>query len=164
MDAATPVALREPAIPLCPRVITYWMVPAAASWSLALLGQLITLFFIVTPAQIAAIPITTAVAIGHVFLLPRNMYRRHRWELTPEALYSLNGWLTRHSYVIPITRIQTVESTRNPLQHHLGLATVVITTASAEGPVEISGLDTHDARQLVADLARITDTHPGDAT
>lgn len=92
------------------------------------------------------------------------MYRRHRWELTDEAVYSVGGWITRHWYIIPITRIQTVETTRTPLERRFGLATVTITTASAEGPVSLIGLDHEDARHLVADLARITDTHPGDAT
>ncbi|MCU1663196.1 MAG: rane-flanked domain, partial [Pseudonocardia sp.] len=44
------------------------------------------------------------------------------------------------------------------------LASVTVTTASARGPVKISGLDAQDAAELARTLTETTQATPGDAT
>jgi uncharacterized protein len=96
--------------------------------------------------------------------VPRLLYRIHRWEITDEAVYTLSGWLVREWRIAPISRVQTVDTEHGPLQQLLKLATVTVTTASARGPVKISGLAAEDAAEIARALTRSTQAVPGDAT
>ena len=107
-------------------------------------------------------PPSAARVVGGLYtlLVPPLLYRIHRWEITSEAVYTLSGWLVREWRIAPISRVQTVDTERGPLQQLLKLADLTVTTASARGPVKISGLD----EQTATELARTPDRdHPGHA-
>lgn len=74
------------------------------------------------------------------------------------------GVIVREWRIAPLSRVQTVDSERGPLQQWLKLATVTVTTASASGPVKIKGLGQDEAAELVDRLTAITEATPGDAT
>jgi membrane protein YdbS with pleckstrin-like domain len=95
---------------------------------------------------------------------PRASYRFQRWEVTGEAVYTSKGRLTRTWRVAPMSRIQTVDTVRGPVQRLFGLADVTVTTASAAGALRIEGLDAELATELAARLTAITQATPGDAT
>jgi len=63
-----------------------------------------------------------------------------------------------------MSRIQTVDTQRGPLQRALGISSVTITTASAAGALTIVGLDVAVADELVEQLTAVTQASPGDAT
>jgi membrane protein YdbS with pleckstrin-like domain len=63
-----------------------------------------------------------------------------------------------------MSRIQTVDTERGPLQQLFGLATVTVTTASAAGALRLAGLDHAVADDLVEQLTETTQATPGDAT
>ncbi|MFF9901510.1 PH domain-containing protein [Streptomyces longispororuber] len=88
--------------------------------------------------------------LGYTLLTPWYRYRVHRWEAGGEAVCSLSGWLVREWRVVPFTRIQTLDTRRGPLMQLFGLAALTVTTASAAGPVTISGLD----RDLAVETVR----------
>lgn len=128
---------------------------------LVLLGILIApaRFWLLLPAVVIAVPgLLTAV------FLPLWWYRVHRWEVTDTAVYVRTGFCWQEWRVAPMSRIQTVDTVRGPLQQLFGLATVVVTTASAKGAVKIDGLDHEVAAELAERLTRITGATPGDAT
>ena len=74
------------------------------------------------------------------------------------------GWFNRHAVIIPIARIQVVDTEAGPLEQLLKLATVTVTTASSAGTIRIAGLDAAAAAQVAADLTIATARHTGDAT
>ena len=88
----------------------------------------------------------------------------HRWEVTEEAVYSRTGWWVREWRAAPISRIQTVDAVRGPLEQMMGLATLRITTASSRGAINIVGLDHVVAADLAQRLTEITQQTEGDAT
>ena len=90
----------------------------------------------------------------HVSVMPRWRYRVHRWEVTPQAVYTQAGWFTVERRVAPVARIQTVDSERGPLEQLFGITKVTITTASAAGPLKIHGLDAATAARLADELTR----------
>ncbi|GAA4926490.1 PH domain-containing protein [Nesterenkonia rhizosphaerae] len=109
--------------------------------------------------------------IGAVMLLvvgvivePLWRYRVHRWETTAEAVYARSGWLVREWRAAPLSRVQTVDALRGPLEQLLGLSTLRVTTASSYGAIDIGGLDHQRAARLAQDLTEITQQIPGDAT
>ena len=99
-----------------------------------------------------------------MLVVPRLLYRIHRWEITDEAVYTLSGWLVREWRIAPISRVQTVDTQHGPLQQLLKLASVTVTTASAKGPVTIRGLAEEHAAELARVLTATTQATPGDAT
>ncbi|GAA1438361.1 MULTISPECIES: PH domain-containing protein [Nocardiopsis] len=97
-------------------------------------------------------------------LMPQWRYRVHRWEVTDTAVYTSSGWIWQEWRVAPMSRIQTVDTARGPLQRMFGLSSVTVTTASAAGPIEIAGLDHVRATEVAEQLTETTQATPGDAT
>lgn len=128
---------------------------------LAVLGAFLASarFWLLLPAAVLAV-LGTACA----FLVPLWWFRTHRWEVTDEAVYVRTGVLWQEWRIAPMSRIQTVDTVRGPLEQLYRLATVTVTTASAKGAVRIEGLDHELAAELAERLTRITQDIPGDAT
>ncbi|MEU6062149.1 PH domain-containing protein [Streptomyces sp. NPDC047097] len=165
-DGQRPVRLRPPVHTLDARAVGYWravlllmtVVPVAV---LGLLGALIApaRWWLLGPAAAVA-----AVGLGCALLLPPWWFRTHRWEVTEEAVYVSTGALWRQWRIAPMSRIQTVDTVRGPLERAFRLATVTVTTASARGALRIEGLDHEVAAELAERLTRVTHQTPGDAT
>ena len=156
--------LRAPRHQVSRKSITLWTLHASIGWAVLLVPQLVALVFSRSPWQVAAAIATVVLGAAHTLVMPRWRYRVHRWEATPDAVYTLAGWLNQEWRVAPVSRIQTVDTKRGPLQQLLGLSTVTVTTASAAGPVHIEGLDHADAVRLADELTTTTQATPGDAT
>ena len=52
----------------------------------------------------------------NVVFMPTYRYWVHRWETTDQAVYTLTGWLSREWRIVPISRIQTIDTQRSALQ------------------------------------------------
>ncbi|AVT40899.1 PH domain-containing protein [Plantactinospora sp. BB1] len=127
--------------------IGYAVLPAAArDW----LGPIL---LVLVPAWLA-----------YLVVVPSWRYAVHGWEVTPEAVYAVSGWFVREWRAAPISRIQTVDTVRGPLEQLFGLATVTVTTASASGPVVLVGLDADLAARTAERLTEIVRQTAGDAT
>lgn len=157
--------LRKPAHRVSRKAITWWTVRAAVGWLVLIVPALLVMAALDLPAGVLAVLVTFVVlAVSHTAVMPQWRYRVHRWEATGNAVYTQVGWLNQEWRVAPMSRIQTVDTQRGPLQQLLGLATVTVTTASAAGPLHIEGLDAALASRLVAQLTATTQATPGDAT
>lgn len=158
--------LRDPAHHVSPRAILFWTVRAVPGWLLVLIGQLLWLLASRDHGGVrfAALAATVLVAAAHLIIMPRWRYRVHRWEVTDNAVYTQAGWLSQERRIAPISRVQTVDLERGPLEQLFQLANVTVTTASAAGPLRIHGLDRATAEGLVAELTEVTSRSEGDAT
>jgi uncharacterized protein len=158
--------LRPPRNPVDRRAVRWWttnllLLVAVPVVSLVVLGVLIP------PARfwlIASAVVIAAVGLVAVVALPRWWFRVHRWEVTETAVYTRTGWFWQEWRVAPLSRIQTVDTRRGPLEQRFGLATVVVTTASAKGAVTMPGLDHALAEDVAEQLTVATQAVPGDAT
>ena len=99
-----------------------------------------------------------------VVVVPVWRYRVHRWDLDPTAVYTRSGWLVQERRIAPISRVQTVDTYRGPLDRLFGLTNVTVTTASSAGAVRIVALDDPVAQQVVARLTDIAALGTEDAT
>jgi membrane protein YdbS with pleckstrin-like domain len=157
-------ALREPAHQVSSKAPVLWAFGAMLR-SLFLLGLLIAAaVFDWFPVPIWAWPLYAVLAIAYIVGMPVVRYRIHRWESTDTAVYTQTGWLSRERRIAPMSRVQTVDFQQSAIGRLLGLASVTVTTASAAGPLEISGIDKPVADRLVDDLTRRTEAEAGDAT
>jgi uncharacterized protein len=162
-----PVArLRPPRHRVSPRAIRYWTARAAAGWLVVAAAQVVWL--VAAPAdrgwQLVALAVTAVVGAAHALVMPRWRYAVHRWEAAPEAVYTQSGWFDQERRIAPVSRIQTVDTQRGPLEQLFGLASVTVTTASAAGALEIKGLDRAVADRLVDALTATTVRDAEDAT
>ena len=66
--------------------------------------------------------------------------------------------------IVPLSRVQTVDSTQGALMRLFDLRTVTVKTASGAGTVAIACLDDTVAQQVVARLVTVTAATPEDAT
>jgi uncharacterized protein len=159
--------LRPPAHQVSPRAMRWWQLRAVAALVVLAGPQAVVLALLGAdaPGWLPATTIgTAAVVVAYGVLVPPLLYRIHRWEVTPEAVYTLSGWLVREWRIAPISRVQTVDTQHGPLEQLLKLASVTVTTASARGPVRIRGLDQQAAAELARTLTETTQATPGDAT
>jgi hypothetical protein len=159
--------LRPPANQVSPRAVLWWRVRALLTLVVLAGPQGIALAVLGggAPGWLTATAIgTTVVVVAYGVVVPPLLYRIHRWEVTPEAVYTLSGWLVREWRIAPISRVQTVDTEHGPLQQLLKLASVTVTTASARGPVKIRGLHEDAAAELARLLTETTQATPGDAT
>ena len=106
--------------------------------------------------------IVGALGLAYVAGMPIWRYRVHRWEVTDEAVYAVSGWFWQRSRIAPLARLQTVDTVSGPIQRMFGLTGLVVTTASAAGPIRIQGLDRELATGLAATLAGRAQATAGD--
>ena len=142
MPAPDAVSLRPPRHRVSRTAIRYWRVRALIGWLVV----------------IAALVAWLVLDDGHRGLQAAAL------AVAPQAVYTRAGWLHQESRIAPISRIQTVDSERGPLEQLFGLADVTVTTASAAGPLTIEGLDRATAERLVDDLTIAAQATRGDAT
>jgi membrane protein YdbS with pleckstrin-like domain len=163
----TRLKLRPPRHLVSRRAVGYWTVRALVGWLVVIAAQVA---FMVQEHggplrwQVTALAATGIAALAHLSVMPRWRYRVHRWEATSHALYTQAGWFSQQRRIAPISRIQTVDMERGPLEQLFGLTNVTVTTASAAGPLKIHGLDREQAQILVDDLSRAAEATRGDAT
>ncbi len=157
--------LREPSQRVSPRARLMWLLETVVQ-------SLVVLFLLVLAGPVWGwvdlrwwVFLLTGVALAaYVVVVPQWRYLVHRWEVTETAVYTQTGWWARERRIAPMSRIQTVDYAEGAVARLLGLASVTVTTASAAGALEISGLDRDRARRLVDELTVKADTVPGDAT
>lgn len=156
--------LRPPAHQVNPRAVRWWQL-RTLPWLVVLAApQVVLLLTTGSAAWGVTLAVTAVLVLAYLLVVPRILFRIHRWEITDEAVYTLSGWLVREWRIAPISRVQTVDTQHGPLQQLLKLATVTVTTASARGAVKIAGLDARDAAELARTLTETTQATPGDAT
>lgn len=172
MTAAQDVAsggldLRSPANRVSPRAKFYWMLRAIGMWVVLGAVEWVILFLngsAIPHGRWIVVSVSSVIAVVYIVGMPRWRFAVHRWETTAHAVYTQTGWFNQERRIAPISRIQTVDSHRGPLEQLLRLANVTVTTASAAGPLKINGLDRDTAEQLVDELTSRTASNAGDAT
>ena len=158
--------IRPPSRRLSRRFIL-WRTLHTLCWAVGVLGTLGAVYGFVAvtrpwlgPVLLVAAPIYAV----HLAIMPTLRYRVHRWETTDDAVYALSGWLDQKWQIVPISRIQSIDTRIGPIQRRLRLATVTVTTASAEGAITIEGLDRQEAEEATDRLRELAAAAEGDAT
>ncbi|MET9295035.1 PH domain-containing protein [Streptomyces sp. NPDC003077] len=157
--------LRPPSNPVNRRAIGWWLTRALLTVvpPVLVLGLLALLIAPARPWLLLSAAVVGVPGLVYAVVMPPWRYRMHRWEMTRDALFTRAGWVREQWWVAPMARIQTAHTIRGPLQRMFRLSTVVVTTASAAGPLKIDGLDYKQAWDLVDELGDVAQTETGDA-
>jgi membrane protein YdbS with pleckstrin-like domain len=107
------------------------------------------------PAALAA---AVVVAVCAVLVVPELRWRRWRWEVREHEVDIRRGTLTITRTLVPMLRVQHVDTRRGVLEQMLGLATVVFHTAAGENRIPALPLaEAGRVRERIAELARTAD-------
>jgi membrane protein YdbS with pleckstrin-like domain len=91
-----------------------------------------------------------------VILVPGLRYRRWRYEVTEDEVDLQEGVMIVRRTLVPMTRVQHVDTSQGPLDRAFGLANVTVATAA--GAHKIPALTLEDAdvlRDRISQLARV---------
>jgi uncharacterized protein len=100
---------------------------------------------------VAALLVVAAAAV----LIPELRYRRWRWDLTPNVIDIQHGTFTVRRTLVPLERVQHVDTRRGVLEQIFDLATVVVHTAAGSHTIPyLSDYDAIQLRDRIASLAR----------
>ena len=153
----------EPTRRLPPQARTLWRLEAAQRWGLAAIGVVVVLSTVGDglPGAVRglAAAVVVAGALTGVLVLPGLRWRRWRYEVREEEVDLLRGALTVVRTLVPMARVQHVDTRQGFLEQALDLSTVVFHTAA--GAIAIPALhdaDADDLRNRIAALARTPDT------
>ena len=149
---------------LDPRARTLWRLSGllgalpVALVAVAVAAGLVRIALVPTPVAAAiALVVTLAAAVG-IWPYPDLLWRHWRYEIGEAEVDLQRGWWTTTRTLIPMARIQHVDTRRGPLQRRFGLASVVLYTAA--GASEIPALADRvaaEARDRIARLANVND-------
>lgn len=150
--------------------IKVWRVRAMINiiiFSILLIGALIgtaILFFVIALSEIPLyyyaiiIGIISLLVILFVFIVPKIRYRRWRYEIYEQEIYIQHGILIMTRTIVPMIRVQHVDTVQGPILKKYGLSTVTISTAATTH--QIPALTDEDASRLrdqISVLARVNE-------
>jgi uncharacterized protein len=154
----------EPAEWLDPRAKKLWRITGTLGTlpllALGVFVSWVSLQVVEVPFLLGVLPFLAALGLSVVLagVIPDLRWRRWRYEIREDEVDLQRGifWINRT--LVPLARIQHVDTRQGPLQRRFGLATVVFYTAA--GPNEIPELSAPVAagvRDRIAELTREQD-------
>lgn len=150
-----------------PKAKALWAINAALLWVVPFVAQIVWAIVdgdATSAVHVGVFAASVVLTAAHIGGVPMWRYAVHRWEVSDTAVYTRTGWFTQERRIAPISRVQTVDTERGPIDRMLGLATVTVTTASSAGAVKITALDNEVADRTVAQLTEIAARNTSDAT
>jgi membrane protein YdbS with pleckstrin-like domain len=109
---------------------------------------------------VAMLPILAVIALVIILvgIVPALRWRRWRYEIRAEEVDLQRGIVWINRTLVPLARIQHVDTQRGPLQRRFGLATVIFYTAAGPNQIpELSAPIAAEVRDRISELARERD-------
>jgi uncharacterized protein len=148
----------EPSRTLAGEARWVWLVEQVLGWGVAIVVAMIVAAqldggwaTLLRVAPVAGLVVCTP-------LVPWLRWRRWRWEVRPEAIDIRRGTVTIRRTLVPMRRVQHVDTRRGVLEQALDLATVVVHTAAGSHEIPLLRLaDAAEVRDRIAELAPTAD-------
>ncbi len=145
------------------RAVTVWRIAAAGVALLpavaagVLVGLVVTDIVPMVPG-IAGAALLLVAAIALVAVVPKVRWIRWRYEVLEDEIYLRHGLWIRKRTLIPMTRVQHVDTKAGPILRAFGLSTVTVATAGGEHEIPALSDEVADGlRDRIAALARVTE-------
>jgi uncharacterized protein len=150
----------EPREHIHPKAITAWRINAAFSLMFYLTMLIVYLFFVFTedfpmwPAWLGILFVLMT-ALFDIAIIPELRWRKWRYTVAETEIDLMRGVFIIKRTLIPVNRIQHVDTRQGPILRYFGLSSVTISTAATVH--EIPALDDETAdtvRNHISKLAR----------
>ena len=154
----------EPAERLDPRAKTLWRLTGALGALPLLAGGAFASWVLLrvagVPLLLGILPFLAAFLLFAALasVVPDLRWRRWRYEIRDDEVDLQRGILWIRRTLVPLARIQHVDTQSGPLQRRFGLATVVFYTAAGANQIpELSAPVAAGARDRISELTREQD-------
>ncbi|HLR08987.1 MAG TPA: PH domain-containing protein [Bacillota bacterium] len=152
---------QEPANRIATEAMKAWKITASlilGIFWIVFVAAAVVFFFLKWPLWIIWIAFGTIVVATYVFvfLIPKWRWRRWRYEVFEQEIYIQHGILVVSRILVPMIRVQHVDTKQGPILRKFNLASVTISTAATTH--EIPALIEADAsalRDRISTLARV---------
>jgi membrane protein YdbS with pleckstrin-like domain len=155
---AVPTTTPEPSRRLAPAARRLWQLEGLITAAVALIAAMVLQMSVGGTIALLGWVAAALAAVVAVGVVPELRWRRWRWEVREQEIDIRRGTVAVTRTLVPMLRVQHVDTKRDLLQQSLGLATVVFHTAA--GANEIPALTVAEAAQVrdrIAELARTAD-------
>ncbi len=149
---------------LDPRAKQLWRVEGAITSAFLLLpagGATLFLSRVVeAPTYLAALPglLWLLVAVSLVLVAPGVRWSRWRYEILETEVDLQRGVLFITRTLVPLARVQHVDTQQGPIERGMGLASVVFYTAAGSNRIPALAVQRADeVRDRIAELTRVRD-------
>jgi uncharacterized protein len=148
----------EPSRRLAPRARLVWRAEQLLGWGVAVVGG----FLLAGPLDgwlsVVARVLPVVGLVLSVAVVPELRWRRWRWDVRPDAIDIRHGTLTVTRTLVPMLRVQHVDTTRDVVEQSLDLASVRVHTAAGSHRIPLLTVrDAGEVRDRIAELARTAD-------
>lgn len=151
-SAAAPATL----VPLNPRVRRLWWARGAVVVLQLTVVTALLDWVLDPPAPRGLIPVAVALlGVAVVAVSVRLRYARWRYAVRESDLWIRSGVLWVTVSVIPLSRLQFVDTRQGPLDRFFRLSSLVVHTAALGTSGRLPGLDVDEAERLRERLARV---------
>ncbi|HWV24301.1 MAG TPA: PH domain-containing protein [Thermomicrobiales bacterium] len=106
------------------------------------------------------VPVAMVLGLGLAWTLttPRIRYNQWRYAIRDDEVDLAHGIVVKTRQIVPMARIQHVDTTRGPIQRRYGLASVVFYTAAGAMTIpELADERAAEVRDRIAALAKVSD-------
>lgn len=141
--------------------IKAWRITAAivigVFWLITIAGLILTIIFSLSYWYVAIAGAVSLVSTYvFVFLLPYLRWRRWRYEVFDQEIYIQHGILIVSRTLVPMIRVQHVDTKQGPVLRKFQLASVTISTAATTHEIPaLLETDASDLRDRISTLARV---------
>lgn len=147
---------------LDPRAVSLWRISGAIGaliWGITLGGMLVAVGLLTeVPLWVSLAGVgagIAALAVLRVGVIPPIRYRLWRYRLGEDQLFLQRGFLVVRRTLIPLVRVQNVDTVQGPIARRFGLWSVVVyTAANAQSIPALSQEQADRLRGSIAELAR----------
>lgn len=155
--------LAEPQKKISERALTVWRITSAL-YAVIILMFVIAIIIVSVlftfPAWISGIAVLVFILFSYffIYLFPLLRWRRWRYDVRAEEIELQNGVFIKKRTLIPMIRVQHVDTKQGPILSKYKLATVTVSTAATIH--EIPALELTEAEELrtyISRLARVAD-------
>ncbi|MFZ3590203.1 PH domain-containing protein [Bacillus sp. DJP31] len=154
---------KEPANQLNGRALTVWRISSSITMALFIflcVGLIVISYIFPIPLWIgySLLGLIVALSLFNIVFYSKLEWRKWKYEVHDSEVDIQHGVFTVQRSLIPMVRVQHVDTRQGPLLRRFNLATVTISTAATVH--EIPALDVVEADQLrdrISQLARVTD-------
>ena len=145
------------------KALTVWrisaLIPVAFLWLLLVVYAYLTVLYD-WPTWIVGVSILVLLimSIANIFIIPQLRWKRWRYQVFEHEIELQYGVFIVTRTLIPMVRVQHVDTAQGPLLRFNGLSNVTISTAATVHEIPALTNEEADAlRDRIAELARVAD-------
>ncbi len=154
---------KEPSQKIAPKALSVWRISGALNSLLFLaasIGSVVLVTLTDLPIWVPVVVIVLSVLLSYIMIqvVPKIRYRIWRYEVREYEIELKFGLFIIRRVLIPMVRVQHVDTKQGPLLRHYNLSSVTISTAATIH--EIPALDNETAdqvRDFISNMARVTE-------